>query len=160
MLTAFDLAPSGDNRRRQRIVIVHVAVAHVAAENNDRMIQQRAIAVGRFLELRQELCEDFGVIGLNLDQRGHSLRIILVMRRRVERVRNADVIVGLIARLRAHHHRENPRQVGLICKRDHVEHQVEALVERGSSRRHVRQIQLRQIDVAQGESLYQGNGPA
>ena len=76
MLAAFDFAPAADDGGRQWIVIVHVAVAHVAAENNDRMIQHGAVAVGHFREFGQEPGKDLGVIGLDFDQCRHPLGIV------------------------------------------------------------------------------------
>src|SRR5262245_4733684 len=62
MLTALELsAAAAHHQRRQWEVIVLVAVAHVAAVEQDRVIQDRAVAVGHRLELLQELGEGLGV---------------------------------------------------------------------------------------------------
>ena len=64
------------DRRRQRIVVVLVAVAHVAAEQDRRVIQHGA---ARFLRLRQpvdELREHLGVVALNLHQLVHLLGLL------------------------------------------------------------------------------------
>src|SRR6476660_5976867 len=85
MLASLDLSEaSADDGRRQREMVMGVAIAHVAAEKNDRMIQHRSVAVGHFRELRQELGECLCVVHLNLSER-HKLALeILVMRNGVE----------------------------------------------------------------------------
>src|SRR5687768_5383116 len=87
VLAALDLAVGvTEDGRRQRVVVVLVAVAHVAAEEDGRVVQHRA---ARLLRLRQplhELREHFGVIALDLHQLGHLLRVVAVVRQRVERL--------------------------------------------------------------------------
>ena len=57
---------AADDEVRQREVIVRVAVAHVAAVEQHRVVEQRAVAVGRVLQLLQELAELRDVVGLDL----------------------------------------------------------------------------------------------
>src|SRR4029077_3769500 len=55
MLAALDVSVRvAENLRRQRVVVVLVAVAHVAAEQNRRVIEDRAVG---FLRLRQPIDE-------------------------------------------------------------------------------------------------------
>ena len=63
MLAALDLAAAAaDERHRQREVIVRVAVAHVAAVDEQRVVEHRAVAVRRVLELLHEPRERARVI--------------------------------------------------------------------------------------------------
>src|SRR5262245_12547298 len=64
---------------RQRIIAVHVAVAHVGAVEQHGVIQQRAFAIGGGGEFRDELREPLHVIALNLDQLFKPIDIIGMM---------------------------------------------------------------------------------
>jgi hypothetical protein len=44
VLVALDAAATADQRLRQRIVVVRVAVRHVAAEQDDRVVEHVAVA--------------------------------------------------------------------------------------------------------------------
>ena len=69
VLPALDLAVAlAQDHVGQRIVVVQVAVAHVAAVQDDRMIQQRAVAILRGRQLLDELGEHLRVVVLDLHQ--------------------------------------------------------------------------------------------
>src|SRR5690606_16458304 len=89
VLTALDLAVRvTEDRRRQRIVVVPVAVAHVAAEHDDRVIEHRAVALLRVHEPVDEAGEKLRVILLNHGEPIELRRIVAVVRERVERLRD------------------------------------------------------------------------
>src|SRR5262245_44461887 len=87
VLAAFDPAVRvAEDRRRQRIVVVLVAVAHVAAEEDRRVIEHCAGALLRLRQTIDELGEHLGVITLDLHQLVLLRRLVAVMRQRVERL--------------------------------------------------------------------------
>src|ERR1043166_8676638 len=68
---------------REREVIVRVAVAHVAAVQDHRVVEQRAVAVGRVLQPIEEMLEEPDVVGLDLHVLFHLLGAVLMVRDRV-----------------------------------------------------------------------------
>src|SRR5690606_40028799 len=60
-----DLVAPAQHRSRKRIVVVPVAVAHVAAVHDHRMIEHRAVSVRRVREPLDEAGEKLRVILLN-----------------------------------------------------------------------------------------------
>ena len=56
---------------------------------------------GIFAQLVEELREHLGVIALDLHQPLLLRLVVRMMRERVERIRHADVVVGLLADFRA-----------------------------------------------------------
>ena len=87
------------------------------------MVQQRAVAVLRRLELQQEVGEELHVIGVDLRQLLDLLGHVLVMAERVVRLRNADLRIGRTALLAPDHERDHARHVGLVGQQHQVEHQ-------------------------------------
>src|SRR6516162_4018811 len=85
---------AADEDVRQRIIAVHVAVAHVGAVEQHRIVQERAFAVGRGGELLDEIPEPLHVIALDLHQLLEPVEVIGMMRQRMEGVRHADEIIG------------------------------------------------------------------
>src|SRR5688572_3795142 len=67
MLLALDLAcAAAEHEGRQRKLIVLVAVAHVAAVQEDRVVEDRSgVAVGNLHELRHEVREHLCVVALD-----------------------------------------------------------------------------------------------
>ena len=109
VLPTLDLAaPAAHDHRRQRELVVRVAVAHVASVQQDRVIQHRAVAVGHVGKLADELRERLAVVGLDLDQLLLPGLVVLMVRERMECVRHADVVVGDVAPLASHHEAEDP----------------------------------------------------
>ena len=126
---------AADQDVRQRIVVVPVAVAHVRAVHEQRVIEQRAVAVGRRRELLDEVREALHVIRLDPHELVDALLVVRVVRQRVERVRHADVVVRAVRALGHHDVRRDAREVRLVRERDQVEHQLDLLVERLAARR-------------------------
>jgi hypothetical protein len=68
VLAALDAAVTlAEHDVRQRVVVVQVAVRHVAAVQDDRVVEQRAVAVLRVGQLLDELREDLRVVVLDAD---------------------------------------------------------------------------------------------
>ena len=67
------------------------------------------------------------------------------MRQRMERIRNADMGIGLAAHFGCHHKSHYARHVGLVRQRDHVEHQIDVLIEIGNADRNVGQFIHRHV---------------
>ena len=92
---------------------VLIAVAHVAAEEQDRVVEHRAIAVGHLGKLADELREHARVVGLHAREAVELCGVPLVMRERVERVGHADVVERHVADFGFHHEAHDARHVGL-----------------------------------------------
>ena len=128
MLAALDAAVRvTEDRRRQRVVVVPVAVAHVAAEQNRRVVEHRPVG---FLCLRQpfdKLRKHEGVVRLNLHQLVLLLRVVAVMRQRMESFGDPQIGIGPHARFVIHRERDHAGDVGLERERHQIEHQLEVL---------------------------------
>src|SRR5580704_5757808 len=72
-------ASAASHQIRQREMIMQIAVAHVAAEENDRIVQQIAVAIRRALQLPEEARKQRDVIVLDLHQLLDLFRQVLVM---------------------------------------------------------------------------------
>src|SRR5688572_17924193 len=93
VLSSLDAAAMAEQNLGQRIVVVGVAVGHVTAEQNDRMIQQRAVAIGYSLEALGKLRKNRRVIVLDQPQVGNTFRKSSPMRRGVEGLADPKVLV-------------------------------------------------------------------
>jgi len=89
-------ARASGHQIRQGEMIMQIAVAHVAAEQNDRIVQQVAVAIRRALQLPKEPREQRDVIVLNLRQLLDLLRQILMMRRSVVPIMHAHLRIRLV----------------------------------------------------------------
>ena len=83
---------AADDHLRKRIGIVSVAVGHVAAEQNDRMVEHRAVAIRHVLEALDKLRENLGVIFLDEPQVRNAFRESAPVRRRVEGFADPQVL--------------------------------------------------------------------
>ena len=118
---------AADDDIRQRVMIVSVAVAHVAAIEKDRVIEKRAVAVFVRVELADEIGEQPDVVCLDLGEPLELVGAILVVRHRVMAFGDTNLRVGSVADLTRHHEREHARDVGAIGEREEVEHQADVL---------------------------------
>ena len=75
---------AADQNVRHIVMQVLVGIAHVGAVENQRMIQQRAVAVGRVLQLVDEIRQALHVILVDVRVTLDVLRIFGVMRSPVE----------------------------------------------------------------------------
>ena len=69
---------------------MQVAVAHAAAVEDQRVIEQRAVAVRRGLQLLEEVGEQLRVIGVDPGLLRDQLRVVAVMRHGVVLLGHAD----------------------------------------------------------------------
>lgn len=67
------------NDDRQVHVVVNVGIAHTAAVENHRMIQQRSVAIRRLLQLLQVVCEKRNVERIDLRHLRLLLRITAIV---------------------------------------------------------------------------------
>src|SRR6185437_14685107 len=114
---------------RQRIVVVLVAVAHVRAVEEQRMIEDAAVAFLEARQLLQKVREALHVIALDDLQPPNALLVIGVMADGVEGIRHPDEIVGAVGAFGDHHERGDAREIRLIGQRQQVEHQANLLIE-------------------------------
>ena len=108
-------------------------IAHAAAVQVERMVEQRAVAFRRGLQLLQELREQRDVELIDLGHLGDLLRIVAVMRQRMMRIGNADLRIGAVAGFARQLKRDDARDVALQRQQLQVEHQSGVV---GVGRRH------------------------
>ena len=86
--------PAAGEDDRQIRVGVRVGVAHAAAEEHHRMVQQRAIVILHSAESLQVFRKQLGMISVDFRHLGHEFREVVVMRQRVVCFRHADLRIG------------------------------------------------------------------
>ena len=106
-----------------------VAVAHVRSVHEDRVIQQRAVAVFGRGHLLQEIGEALHVPSLDLRNLGNPLRLIGVVRNGMERIGHTHVVVGLVRAFSRHQVRGDASNIRLVGDREQIEHEINLLVE-------------------------------
>src|SRR5690606_9580115 len=117
-------------QQRQRIVVVLVGVAHAAAVQDHRVVQQAAIAIRRFTEFLQEVGNGAaGVEGVELRQLLDVGRHFRVMRKVVEGIVDTTFVEHAVAHLARHHEGGNPGDLRLPGQGQKVEHQARMLHE-------------------------------
>ena len=150
MPVAFELpVRAADENVRHVEVQMLIRVAHVGAIHDQRVIEQRALAVGNRLELLGEVRERRHVIAIDVGVALHLHGIVLMVRRAVESGTDAPVgeEVALREDIRAPgqiasaEQRGHTRDVRAEGQRRQVELQLDVLVERIGNPR--RQIDLR-----------------
>src|SRR5678815_895180 len=130
MATAFESAASAaDHECWQWTVCMTVAVADARSIQNDHVVEQRAIAVGSVAQLLQIIREEFQMVLLNLGALLHLDRIVLMMRQRMMRLRNADLWVRPRALLAPVHECDDAGDVRLIREKLQVVEKTGVLVE-------------------------------
>ena len=120
---------------RQRAEVVLVAVAQRAAVEDQRVIEQRAVAVRRRLQLLEEVGELRHVVGVQLRELIHVAAVVRVMRQVVERIADARLREDGVAELAREHQRRDARDLRLEREHLQVEHQLQVLLERRPARR-------------------------
>ncbi len=139
VLIAFDgtgAVPQHD--RRERKVIMIIAVRHVRAVQEDRVVEDAVLAVRLLGELAEEVRDHLAVPGLQLRQLHEAGRIIVMVRQRMERVGNTDMRISLVADLGRHHERHDSRHIRLVRQCDHVKQESDLLVEVRNADRYFR----------------------
>ena len=114
---------------RQRIVGMDVRVAHPAAPHDQRMIEERTVAVRRRLQLREELGDQLSVVHVRARIALDPLRLVLMVRQRVVRFVDADFRQHDVAQLARHHEGRDARDVRLERHGHQVVHHVDELAE-------------------------------
>src|SRR6266446_10494189 len=87
------------HKDRQWRVIMNVAVAHRATVKDQRMIEQTAVAVRRVLQTLQQVGQESDVVRIDPGQSFQPARIVLMMRRGMESLGNADLRESTVADL-------------------------------------------------------------
>src|SRR5215831_8624101 len=105
---------SAKHKVREREMIMRVAIAHVAAVQNHRMVEQRTISITGRPHFLDELRKQSDVIGLDLDVLIHLVRAILMVRYRMVTVRHTDLRIRAIADLTGNHERDDTGDICLI----------------------------------------------
>src|SRR5688572_11592910 len=129
-------ASSTSDDDRQVRVIVDVGISHAAAEQIERVIEQRAVAIWRRLELLDQIREQRHMVRVDLGELHQLLRIVGVMRHRMMRLGHADVRVGSGARFPRQLERDDASHVSLERQHLQVEHQLDVVFpDRGNAGR-------------------------
>ena len=141
--TAFHSARrAARNQNRQVAVVMHIGIPHAAPIKVERMIQQRAVALRRGLQLPKKLGEQRHVELIDLGHPRNLFRIVAVMRQRMMRIRNASLRIGPVAgfarKLEGNHARD------IALQRQHLEIEHQSSVVRVGGGNTDRPIQIRQ----------------
>ena len=115
-------APS-DRDEREGIGRVRLAVAHSAAVEDQRVVEDRALAFGHGAQLLQEVREEAREVSADLGVQLHVLGTVAMVRHVVVRLPDLEQRVGPLAGFTRHHEREHARRVSLIRHGQQVEHQ-------------------------------------
>ena len=124
------LCPSGAAHENQRQIDVRVlvGVADTAPVKNEGMVKEIAVAIGRGLQLLEEMRRQGDVILVDLGALLELHGVVLVVRHRVVRGIDAKLWVSAIGLFFAECEHEHTRDVGLERERDQIEHQLCVLV--------------------------------
>src|SRR5439155_2006515 len=132
---------TGDQDRQVRVVM-DVRIAYATAVKIERMIEQCAIPFRRGLQLPKELGKQRHMKLIDLGHARNFFRIIAVMRKRMMRIRNADLGVSSIAGFARELERDDARDITLQRQDLQVEHQSRVV---GVGGRHAhRPVEIRQ----------------
>ena len=128
---------------RQIEMPVQIAITHSAAIEDQALIQERALAFRRRLQLLQEVAQQLNVVGVDFGFFRDQLRVVAVMRCGMMLFRNPDVRVRSRTQLTGHDHGEDPRDIRVEGQSLQVEHQLGVLVKRvGNIGRTFRQLEV------------------
>jgi hypothetical protein len=73
--------PATGGQERQRIAVVLIGFAHAAAVEEQRVVEERTVAVGRVSSAcRGNLAKELDVVGVDLHHFGDVRRIVAVVR--------------------------------------------------------------------------------
>ena len=112
---------------RQRIMVVRVAVAHAAAVEDQRVIQQRAVAVRQLCELVEEVREQARVIAVQHREARLVVLVVGMMREDVEGIADAALRIHGIAQFLRQHEGADAGDLRLPGQRQQVVHQLDVL---------------------------------
>ena len=160
-LGAFRCTPPGDraagaagHEERHPLVVVQVGVAHRRSVDQQRAVEQRAVAVRRVLQLLQQVRHQADVIRVQRREVEDLLLLAAVVRRVVEGALEAALRIAAVRRVATQLEREDPRDVGRECQHLQIEHQLDVLAERvGHADRRRRQLAQLAAAVARLDDL-------
>src|SRR5579883_2090307 len=144
VLAALDAAALADDDLRDRILVVPVAVRHVAAEEDDGVVEHRAVALLHRLQALRELRHAGRVVGLDAHELLERLLLLAMMRQRMEGLGDVHHAVDAHRGLSGEAQRRHARLVRLPRERHHLELQVEQL------REVIRRAERRMRQIAEG----------
>ena len=123
-------AGAAGHEERHPLVVVQVGVAHRRSVDQQRVVQQRAVAVRRVLQLLEQVRHQADVIGVERREVEDLLLLAAVVRRVVERALEAALRIAAVRRVAPQLEREDARDVGRERQHLQVEHQLDVLAER------------------------------
>ena len=118
---------AAQQHHRQRIEGVDVGVAHTRAPQQQRVVEQRAVAVRDRLQPGQVLADQLRVVGVGGGVLLDPLLLVLVVGDGMVRLGDAEVRIGPAAQLAAQHEGEDAGDVGLEGDGHQVEHQPDVI---------------------------------
>src|SRR6185369_2919000 len=118
---------TGEHDRNLALVVL-VAVAHARPVHDERMVEQRSIAVRSGTQLFHEIAEQRKVVRVDLGVLANGLWHVAMMRDDVMRFGHTDLRVTDAARLHALHERGHARNVRAPRERNQVVHHTHVLV--------------------------------
>ena len=126
-----------DKEVRHVVVVVLIRVTHIGAVHDQRVIQQRAVAIRDRPELLREVRHGGDVIPVDVRVAPHFCRVVLVVRLAMEAPAGAAVReqrtprkgVRAACEIPRAEHRGHAGDVRLERQREHVEMQLDVLVE-------------------------------
>ena len=120
-------APASDDHG-QIVVRMLVAIGKTAAENDHRVIEDGfSVCLARVAETLEEIRELFDVEPVDSRDEFLLLRVILVMRKMVVPLGNADFLEAAVTAIVRQQEGGDARRVGLECERKNVEHQADVI---------------------------------
>ena len=118
---------------------MRIAIAHVAAEQQDRIVEQGAVTFLDRIHFFEEARELANVPSLDLDVLRHFLRVILVMRGGMVAFVDTHHRISTVGKFTRHHERGHAGGLGLVCQNHQVKHHLQMLfIVKGNTRRRVR----------------------
>src|SRR5437016_6388820 len=110
-------------------MFMKIPIADRASVDNDRMVEQRAVAVACGRYLLQEVSQYLGVKSIDLDYLSDLHCIVLMMRQGMEGVGETEFVVYAGVLFPADHERDHTCHVALIGEDLKIRHQFAVLRE-------------------------------
>ena len=118
---------AADEGDRQVVVEVRVAVADAGAVEEQRVVEHHAVALRHRRQLLDQVRELLEVVLVDLVQPLELRCLVLMVRQRMVRVRDADLRIRAAADFAREHEGADAGQVGLVGQRQQVHHQLGVL---------------------------------
>ena len=147
------VGPPG-HEERHPLVVVQVRVAHRRAVDQQRPVEQRAVAVRGVLQRFEQIRHQPDVIRVQHREVANLVFLAAVMRRVVKRPFEAALGIDAVRRITTELEREHARDVGREGEHLQIEHQLDVLAERvGHARRRRRQLAQLAAEIARLDDL-------